>query len=394
MADPETPSTGTMSALDAALVNDHGGLEANTLAEYRQAKAAEAKGQPLPPVARPGVLTEDEYQKLRARQDAGDFLTDAERSSLRRTARARQQEKVKEGARRAAERVVADHETALKAKDEEIAALRRDLATAQTPRVPAQVEAASVRRPVAVPDTTRPVTTESAPDPNDVEKYPAGEYDPKYIRDLTKYELKQEQAVAAETERRVQAEQRQRVAWGQAVEAFTTTIEAARKDDPELQAALQGELASKYLVPVEEFHALQAANVIPKDAQPQPINFLASYLIGVSKIPAQLLKHFHTHPDELRRVLAAPTPMELYHVEATLRAHASASASPKPAASAPSPAKVITDATPPVSTLGRRGAPPPDVTDAAITASGAGISDGVRDFLAARRSEMAGARRG
>lgn len=392
MAETDTsqtaPSTGTMSALDAAIVNDD-------LGAFRAATAAEQKGTPLAAVPRPGVLSDEDYQSLRTREAAGDFLTDAERTSLRKTTRAKQQQKVNEQANKAAQRVVDEYDGKLKAKDDEIADLRRQLETkpASAP-VPAQREAAITGRPVAVPESSRPAVPAApvAPDPNDAEKYPAGIYDPQYLEDRAFFRLQTESAKQeAERTARQRRETGQR-AWGEAKLKFSERVAAARTADPAFQAVLDGDLAARQLVPVEEFEALKAAQMLPADAQPQPINFLASYLVGQSRIGVELLTHLHQHPDDLTRVLAEGPPA-IYRLEGQLIASSSPpSRVTAPSAPAPSPKKVITDAPPPVTPLGSREAAPTDPSEAAIVAGKGSLSGGVRDFLAAERSKMAGAR--
>lgn len=375
----ETPPQGTMTATEAAIVND-------SLSDYRKGWAAEKEGKPLPNVPKPGALSDDDYQKLRDRQQAGDFLTEAERKSLRATQRARRQDEINDKARSASEKAVQtvrdEYDAKLKAANERAEKAERALSTHAAP--PA---VAPAPRPVAA----APADTAKAPDPNDATKYPGGVYDPQYIEDKAVHRFQQEQAAKDQTARETQQRETQQRAWVEAKGKFHETLAKAKETDPEFQSVIDGELASKRLVPVEEFAALQAANILPKDAQPGPENFLASYLVGQSTIGYQLLKHLHQNPDVLARVLTEGPPA-LYRLEGQLLTGSTTPpASGTPPASAPPP-KVVTSAPAPPTVLGTREAAPTNPVEAAIASGKGNVSGGVRDYMAERRREMAASR--
>lgn len=135
----------------------------------------------------------------------------------------------------------------------------------------------------------QPQKESSEPTPNDLKedgtpKYELGEFDPQYIRDLTRFTLEQERnqaAIKAEAEARVRQEEQARQAltadWGQKVEAAT----AEYPDFVEKgQALLNG------------FNNLE----------PGYANYLSTVLMSMDK-GADVLYYLSNHPDEAVKIV-------------------------------------------------------------------------------------------
>ena len=358
----QTPTeTVTLPASEAAIVHSGSSLS-DGVEEYRQARLAERIGKPKDPVA----LQVTNGQAIDAK-------------TQRREQRRAKQEEVNEGARKAAQRVVDDFDTQVKERDERIKALELELAAARRPASPggSVVAPAAVSTPVGGP--SQHATDDPEPNPQDLTKYPSGEFDPKYIRDAAawdnrQYLVKRER----ETLERSQREHAQKD-YESTKAAFFTERDAEVAKDPTFQDVITA-TASK-LFPVEEFPTLIAANIFPKDAKPGPENYLASTILRSPQRIA-LLRHIHANPTELNRLLVEGPPA-FHRLEGQLAALSASSSSPAPA---PSP-KTHTDAPPPPPTLGTRVTTPADPIAAAAAKARNGLTDGVREYREARRQE-------
>lgn len=163
--------------------------------------------------------------------------------------------------------VVRQREDLKREKDRELAELRAEIEKLKNP-VQAQTEA-------KLPDEPRPDAVDK--DGNPI--YALGEFDPQYIRDLTRHTLAQErtrlQAEMAESQRQAQINQEQ-----QALQtSWNEKIQAAQQEYPDLQ--------EKGVALLDNF-----ANLDPNYA-----GYLSQVLMNMEKGP-DVLYYLSNHPDE------------------------------------------------------------------------------------------------
>ena len=139
----------------------------------------------------------------------------------------------------------------------------------------------------AEPVKAAPASAEPDPDSMDADgnpKYALGEFDPQYIRDLTRYTLNQERAVAAqrEAEQRQVQEYQQRVT--QLQEGWTTKVESAKERYPDL---------------VEKGQALLGGFA---NLEPAYSDYLTTVLQSMDFGP-DVLYYLSNHPDEAHAIV-------------------------------------------------------------------------------------------
>lgn len=126
-------------------------------------------------------------------------------------------------------------------------ATKRELDAAQAELAKLRADLAAVSKAAdAKPAETKPARVvdpaDPEPDHTDAAKYPAGEYDPKYIRDAAKWDARQEykaqQAKAAEAAQRAQAES----AWRQRYQQYQARVAKFKATTPDFDARLSADL--------------------------------------------------------------------------------------------------------------------------------------------------------
>lgn len=183
------------------------------------------------------------------------------------------------------------------ARIDEITAKHRE---AERERDAARAELAALRRPVEQP-IAKPAVAEAEPDATDTTTYPGGEYDPKYLRDIGRFEARKEfnrlqGARDADTARERQVS---------SVEAklgdYSKRVLAGFKTPKERDAFLET------LSP--ELHALRPSYVeaiLNKDFNPSaPIpaaNVIADQIVEFEH-PDRALAYLNDHPDDFQRLL-------------------------------------------------------------------------------------------
>lgn len=217
------------------------------------------------------------------------------------------------------------------ARIDEITAKHRE-AERERDAARAELSALKAPKPAPVPrETPAPVVADAEPDPSDTAKYPGGEYDPKYLREIGRYEARQEF-------NRLQTERDQRTARDQqrlGVEAkmadFSTRVTAGFKTPKERDAFLET------LAP--EIQALRPSYVeaiLNKDYDPSkpipPANVIADQLVEFEH-PDRALAYLNDHPDTFQRLLTLH-PIAIVREMGRLEERLSA-APPRPAPEAP-----------------------------------------------------------
>lgn len=139
------------------------------------------------------------------------------------------------------------------------------------------------------PKEAEPTSVQTGPTPDDsnedgTDKYPLGEFDPAYIRDLTRHTIEQERKVAeevAEERARVEREEQAQV---QLATEWTGKLEAAKERYPDLMEK-NGAL-------VESF----------SDLDPAYGEYLASTIMSMDNGP-DVLYHLASNPEEARAIV-------------------------------------------------------------------------------------------
>lgn len=116
------------------------------------------------------------------------------------------------------------------------------------------------------PKTPANVETEDFPTPSDLnedgtEKYPLGEFDPNYIRDLTRHTIQKEQAVAKEQEQK----------------------EKAERQEQEVRDMLQNQWVEKLVPVVEEHEDFLEKTLLLEDSFSQLDSNYSDYLVQTIK---------------------------------------------------------------------------------------------------------------
>lgn len=217
----------------------------------------------------------------------------------------------------------------------------RDAATAENTRLKAEL-AARQQQPIAPaappppPPQPQAAAPDPEPDPHDLTKYPAGEYDPRYMRDVGRYEARQEY-------------QRQRVAdqQAQAAETHLRTVETG-------MTAYAHKMQEAFPEPkgLETFLAAMppalvnlrpsAVQVMLEPQKPLDASNVIADCISDADSPVPLMTFLKDNPKEFQRLLTLH-PIAVFRAMGRLEASlAAASPSSRPA---PAP---ISRARPPV----------------------------------------------
>ncbi len=348
-----TPTTETVktSASDAAILADD-------IPGFLDARRHERAGKPLDAV------------DLQVEKAADGSTRPIDPREAKRAQRAAKQSEINEGARKAAGRIVEDYETKIKERDGEVSSLKARLA---------QLESAMSGRPVAVSPpvtaTQSPALAREAadpePSPTNLEKYPGGEYDPKYIREAAAWDARQWTRQQQAEARQREVQQQHQASAQTKLKIFSARIEAAKQADATFPA----------LTPA--IAALRPTSVLGPDERPTALNALAEEIL-ISPVSPQLVRHFIDHPDDLSRFSAYETPRELLRAFTQLESTCETVTAPAPVVDPPNP---ITRAPTPPTVLGSNPTTPADPLAAAVKASKGSLSGGVRDYRAARAQE-------
>ena len=200
------------------------------------------------------------------------------------------------------------------------------------------------------PEPVKPQTASSDAEPNpdalDAEgnpKYALGEFDPAYIRDLTRFTLNQERAVALQREAEERTVREQQAQATQLQESWMSKVEASKGKYPDL---------IEKATPM-----LQSFDNLPQNYA----QYLTTVLQSMDHGP-DVLYYLSNHPDEARTIVnsgAQKATLALGRIEAKfVEAEAQKQVAKPKVSSAPPP--------PPVSARGTGGAPPrvaPDTDD-------------------------------
>lgn len=235
-------------------------------------------------------------------------------------------------------------------------------------------------RTATPPARSAPVTpapaaasVEAEPDPTDTTKYPDGQYDAKFIRDLSAHAAKEAVKTAqatADTEAQTRARADART---KAIDArdsqYATRMTEAKAKTPDLDTRLS-----------DEVKALRPRDALGPDEPVTPLNDVAEAVLA-SAIPDVLMLHFSEHPEELRRFEALHTRGEVLFEMGILHGQLRAAAASTP------PPKTITDAPTPPLVLGSR------PTEGVDPIASAVARDDFAAFRAAKRAQRAGGHR-
>lgn len=206
--------------------------------------------------------------------------------------------------------------------------------------------------PAAAPATSPAVSSPAAPamdsidprpDSSDLTKYPDGQWDSKFIEDMSRWAARDERR-QADTLRATQERERARTEHlRERNTKFTERLQAATTADPSFRDAIAPDVLS-----------LRPTDALQPGEAPSALNALADELVASEHAP-QIMRHLSANPDELRRFAAFRTPAELLRAFVALEhkvAGGSASTTPKP-----EPPKLSSAPPPPVSLEGRQHTP-------------------------------------
>lgn len=164
-------------------------------------------------------------------------------------------------------------------------ALRRRIEELER-KVPTKTEETHEEKTVALRDQL----SSDAPNPDAVNDkgepvYPLGEFDPTYIRDLTKFTIAQERKVAQEEEAKAKAEQEIAAAQTELQQNWSTNLEKAKKDLPDIQEKLADlEPVVKNIDPA--YGDFLAATIMASEFGPQIMYYLAENIDEAQSIVA------------------------------------------------------------------------------------------------------------
>lgn len=235
-------------------------------------------------------------------------------------------------------------------KANEVTRLAVEAATADL-----QKENARLRAQLAPPPAPRAA---AAPDPEpdvaNVEKYPSGQFDPKYIKDLSSWQTRQD--LKAHTERTADESRQVHVVreFTAAAEASKAIVQAALAADPKALDGIDPRLAT-----------LRPTLALEPDELPTFGNVVADWICA-TQFPVHVMKHLSdpAEQDRLSNLSTAALLREQGRLEAGFALAAKKETPPAPAP----PAKVITEAPDPASTLGSRPIEQPDAIESALRA--------------------------
>lgn len=205
---------------------------------------------------------------------------------------------------------------------EKYEAERRELET-QRKLVELEAEILKLRNPQ--PEVkAEPVVVDNGPDPeakneDGTAKYPMGEFDPKYIQDLTRFTLKQEREAAEAYRKEAEAEQAVVNARNEAQAKFTERLVEAEAEDPNIRSKILS--LDPVMQGVEHNYAQYLVDIVRGlDAGPRVLAYLADNpdtarsivnsgavqaTIALGRLDAQLQRKPKAEP---KKVSEAPTP--------------------------------------------------------------------------------------
>lgn len=158
----------------------------------------------------------------------------------------------------------------------ELEALRRDFESSK-PRQE-KVEEAKVEPEASAPDPF-------AEDENGDMIYPLGEFDPAYIRDVTKFTIKQETETLRKQQEQAAAQRQVEAAQQEIADKWTANLEEAEKDIPEIRDNIKH--LTEVFSDVEPNYGEYLASVImSSDVGPQLMNYLSENIGEAQKIVA------------------------------------------------------------------------------------------------------------
>lgn len=294
----ESPAPAPVDSAPVPVSASDQAITSNDVSAFKEARRAERQGKPLEPkpleAAKPGETP--------AQVEA-------------RTVSKRQQQ-------------INDYERRIAEQTAEIARLKSTAPAVPTPRA----------EPRAVEDPE--------PNPADTTKYPNGEYDAKYIKDLAAHAVRTERAEWQKTER--DRTQRESLAQHQQQrrQGYEQRILAHLEAEPGFLEGLN-----------EEVRALRPVAALQPNEQATGYTAIAEEIMA-SELAVPMLKHFSAHPKELHRI-AALMPWDLAREMGKLTASLE-----RP--SAPPPPKPVTSMAAPPTTLGTKSTEPVNDLDAAV----------------------------
>lgn len=173
------------------------------------------------------------------------------------------------------------------------------------------------------PDTAKAPTPDAKDDKGEA-KYALGEFDPEYIRDLTKFTIEQEQAGYAAKEAARRAEEADRNARAQAQEKWSGRLEEAEKDIPDVKekiislSTLFADVEpqyGQYLVDVVQTlengpHVLAYLADNPKEAQAIVKSGPTGATISLGRLDARLAKIAASDKAPVKVTNAPPAPKQ------------------------------------------------------------------------------------
>jgi hypothetical protein len=181
----------------------------------------------------------------------------------------------------------------------------RDAATAENARLKAELDharrpATAAAAPPAAPHATLPpppAPTDPEPDPHDPARYPAGEYDPQYLRDVGRWEARQEyqkqRAADQQTQRREQHLQGVERGMG----TYAERMRAAFPEPAKLTEYLQA------LPPQLIALRPSAVQALVQPGAPLTAGNTIADVIVESDQPVAIKTYFKDHPDVFQRLL-------------------------------------------------------------------------------------------
>jgi hypothetical protein len=193
------------------------------------------------------------------------------------------------------------------------------------------------------------------PQPTNLAKYPGGEYDPKYVRDVTAWDRRQERKHdESQAQARVQHEQ-QETSFRTAVKATSEAFSARFTADPTFKDQIDQGL----------MEALIPASQLPAGMSVLPIHIIAQELLGNPETAPDVTHYLSTHPAELARLTALdPRGVPVLSVNQLIREMGRIEAGLK--RTAPEPPNTITSAPSPPTRLGDRSTAPVDAEERAL----------------------------
>lgn len=222
--------------------------------------------------------------------------------------------KAKKSAKERIDELVADRY----ARDREIENLRRELEQAK-----ARPEEKEEPKPVkaSVPEGM-PMADAVDDDGNPV--YELGEFDPQFIRDLTKFTIAEETRIAKENEQRLAAQKQMEAAQAEIQQKWLTNVAEVEKEIPDLRQEI-AELADVFKDVEPSYGEYLASVIMESDFGPQIMHHLsqnigeaqkivasgpAAATLSIGRLEARFVKADDEEPQPKKKVSNAATPPE------------------------------------------------------------------------------------